>query len=260
MADDWTALAGPLHPWSLGAGPRVVLVHGFTQTGQSMRPLAARLSQAGRECVVVDLPGHGDAADVAADLPRTAAMLAQSPGRAIYVGYSLGGRACLHLALRHPEMVERLVLIGANPGIEDPAERAARREADEQAATRILQVGVQVFLQEWLSQPLFAGLNVTARDRAERLRNTPQGLATSLRLAGTGAHDPLWPRLGKVTVPTLVLAGEFDDKFSRIGQRVAASVQRGSFASIPGATHAAHLQRPNAVAATIDHWLSTEPA
>lgn len=260
MTDGWTPRAGLLHPWAFGAGPRVVLVHGFTQTGQSMRPLAARLSQPGRECVVVDLPGHGDAGDVYADLPRTAAMLAQSTGKAVYVGYSLGGRACLHLALRHPEVVERLVLIGANPGIEDPVERAARREADEQVAQRILHVGVQVFVQEWLSQPLFAGLTLTARDRADRLRNSPEGLATSLRLAGTGAHDPLWPRLGKIAVPTLVLAGEFDDKFTRIGQRVAAAVQRGSFAAIPGATHAAHLQRPNAVAATIDHWLSTEPA
>lgn len=261
MADepgDWAPLGGTLPAWSLGDGRRVVLVHGFTQTARSLKPLASLLHRPGRQCVVVDLPGHGDAAGVAADLPATADLLAACTGRATYVGYSLGGRACLHLALRRPETVEGLVLIGANPGIDDPAERAARREADERLAERIVEIGVPAFLDEWLAQPLFAGLDEREAERADRLGNTAEGLAASLRLAGTGVQEPLWSRLGELTVPVLVLAGELDQKFSAIGQRVAAAVRHGSFVAVPGATHAAHLQRPDAVAAAIERWLAGE--
>ena len=56
--------------------------------------------------------------------------------RAAWLGYSMGGRYALHVALRHPELVRRLVLVSATGGIDDPAERAARREGDEALADR----------------------------------------------------------------------------------------------------------------------------
>src|SRR5918994_6072055 len=87
-----------------GAGDRLVLVHGFTQTGRSWDRVAASLSD-GWEVVTVDAPGHGDSAAVRADLPAAAAMLGTAGGAATYVGYSMGGRLCLHLALAPPAPV-----------------------------------------------------------------------------------------------------------------------------------------------------------
>ena len=84
---------------------RIVLVHGFTQTASSWRPTVARLTASlgpGVDIVALDAPGHGDHGDVRADLPTGAAMLAAEGGRATYVGYSMGGRLCLHLALAFP--------------------------------------------------------------------------------------------------------------------------------------------------------------
>ncbi len=186
-----------LHATVTGSGPRVVLVHGFTQTSASWADIAAELA-ADHEVVAVDLPGHGGSGP-ALDLWATADELVATGGPATYVGYSLGGRVALHAALAHPEAVQRLVLLGATAGIDDAAERAARRAADETLAASIEQHGVDAFLQQWLALPLFAGLPKEAAGLDERRANTVEGLAASLRLAGTGTMDPpLWSRLGEL--------------------------------------------------------------
>lgn len=252
---DWRRLTGPLAAHVTGSGPRVVFVHGFTQTGRSMIELAERVTRFGHQAVIVDLPGHGESSNVRADLRRTADLLAATAGPAIYVGYSLGGRVCLHLALMSPHVVRRLALIGATPGIVDDDERAARRTADERLAQHIVEVGVEQFIDEWVAQPLFAGLEMSDDDRRDRLGNTPTGLADSLRLSGTGTQLSLWDYLVSLNMPVLALAGELDTKFVPIAERIAASVPDGTFGQIHGAGHAAHLQQPVQVATRLEIWL-----
>jgi len=205
---------------------RLVLAHGFTQTAGSWAVLAPVLRRliGGAEIVAVDLPGHGAATAVRADLWGSADHLVAHGGRATYVGYSMGGRVALHAALAHPSDVERLVLIGATAGIDDPNDRAARRAADEELADRIERIGVESFVDEWLANPLFDGLTDVTAMRADRLRNTAAGLAASLRLTGTGTQTPLWDRLGSIAVPVLVLAGARDIKFRALGERLAATL------------------------------------
>ncbi|HEY0518977.1 MAG TPA: alpha/beta fold hydrolase, partial [Ilumatobacteraceae bacterium] len=166
---DWRRLEGPLAAWASGDGPRVVFVHGFTQTSNSWKPIAARLVTEGYESVVVDAPGHGKSTSVNADLREAAAMLSTMFGSSVLVGYSMGGRLCMHAALMHPSAVRGLALLGASPGIADEAERAARRGADDQLADHIIEVGVDAFIGEWTSQPLFAGLRLDEHERADRL-------------------------------------------------------------------------------------------
>jgi 2-succinyl-6-hydroxy-2,4-cyclohexadiene-1-carboxylate synthase len=227
----------------------LVLVHGFTQTGRSWAGIAAALD---REAVSPDLPGHGARADRPAGLWAGARTIGLEGGRANYVGYSAGARHLLHLALLRPDLVERLVLLGATGGIDDPHERAARVAADEALARRIEEQGVARFLDEWLAQPLFAGVPDEGRD--DRLRNTPAGLAGSLRLAGTGVQEPLWDRLAAVACPALVLAGERDEKFRALGERLAGSLGDAAFEVVPGAGHAAHLEQPAAVVDLLRRW------
>jgi 2-succinyl-6-hydroxy-2,4-cyclohexadiene-1-carboxylate synthase len=204
-----------------------VLVHGFTQTAASWRG-------------VLD----GTAVDVEPqdDLWSTAAWLGETAGPGEYVGYSMGGRLCLHLALARPDLVQRLVVLGAHPGLHDPGERAARREADEAWARLIEQEGVDAFLERWLAQPLFAGL----RDPGPRQRD-PDVLTRCLRRLGTGGQEPLWPRLGELAMPVLVLAGDRDDKYVDIGRHTAGAIgANAAFAVVPDAGHAAHLEQPEA--------------
>jgi 2-succinyl-6-hydroxy-2,4-cyclohexadiene-1-carboxylate synthase len=228
---------------------RVVLVHGFTQTGASWESIARVLRADGYDVATPTLPGHGGVP--AADLVTTAATLATDHGPATWVGYSMGGRACLHVALTHPSAVERLVLLGATAGIGDPAERNARRHRDELLATRIEAIGVERFVDEWLAQPMFervppdAGGGADARKRD----NTADGLAGALRLAGTGAQEPLWDRvheIGVLGIPTLVLAGELDGKFKVLAKRLADAIGPSAHTEwVPGAGHAAHLEQPD---------------
>ena len=257
MAADWSPLGGSLGAQRTGSGPRVVFVHGFTQTGESWRTVAEQVAGAGYEVVLVDLPGHGASGNVRADLRRAADLLAATAGQATYVGYSLGGRVCLHLAIMYPHIVERLVLLGATPGIDDDDERAARRTADDALAERIVDIGTAAFLTEWLKLPLFDGLVPSPTDMAARQANTPAGLASSLRLAGTGTQLPLRDRLHELNMPVLALAGERDAKFAPIAQQIANTVVDGEYLAVADAGHAAHLQQPTALAGLLVEWLHT---
>jgi 2-succinyl-6-hydroxy-2,4-cyclohexadiene-1-carboxylate synthase len=103
---------------------------------------------------------------------------------------------------------------------------------------------------------LFATLSVDAADVDDRRRNTPAGLASSLRFAGTGAQEPVWDRVHHIHVPVLVVAGEHDAKFRALGERLTAAIgPHASFAVVPGAGHAAHLEQPDAFAAIVRAWL-----
>lgn len=249
-------------PVPTGAEP-LVLLHGFTQTGTSWGPVVHALE--GRFPIFVpDAPGHGRSTGVQADLWATADLLAGAvPEKATWVGYSMGGRTALHLALAHPDKVLRLVLISTSAGIEDPGQRAARRAADDVLAERIQQEGTERFLAGWLAQPLFATLSSADAGLDDRLTNTPGGLASSLRLAGAGAQGPLWARLGELGasgLPVLLVAGELDHDYRHHAARMAKLI--GSTARtemIVGAGHACHLERPAEVAAAITRFCAAPP-
>ena len=246
---------GPLHAEHLGDGDPLVLLHGFTQTAQCWGPFAERLATH-HALTLLDLPGHGDSADVRADLPLTAELAADAGGRGTWIGYSLGGRVALHVALQRPEVVDRLVIIGATGGLDDSSERAARRSADEILADHIEDVGTDAFLAEWLAQPLFAGLDDDSSCIARRRRNTPAGLASSLRLCGTGTQESLWSRLSEISVPTLVIVGALDSKFTEIGRRLVDAIGgNAQLRVIDDAGHSAQLERPEATADAIETWL-----
>jgi 2-succinyl-6-hydroxy-2,4-cyclohexadiene-1-carboxylate synthase len=248
-----------LHREILGSGPRLVLVHGFTQTGRSWLALATDLAR-DHEVVLVDAPGHGGSSSVRTDLVEGAARLAQVGGTAVYAGYSMGARLALHVAVRRPDLVRGLVLLGGHPGLEDPAERTARRRTDEGLADEIEALGVDAFLERWLAGSLFTGLDPDAAGLEDRRRNTAAGLASSLRLAGTGTQEPLWDRLPALAMPVLVLAGADDEKFTAIGRRMADRIgPNATFAAVPDAGHAAHLEQPAAVVDLIRSWLTATP-
>lgn len=258
----WRPLRGALAAQQLGdeTNVRLVFVHGFTQTGNSWKPVAERIHRdLGHQVTVVDLPGHGDSGHVRADLRRTADLLASAAGPATYVGYSLGGRVCLHLALAYPDMVKRMALLGAHPGIDDDDERFARRRSDEALADEIGEVGVPVFLRDWSALPLFGGFVLPEAEFADRCRNTAEGLATSLRLSGTGTQTALWSRLRELAMPVLTMAGDQDAKFTAIARQMADMVKEGRFRPIHGAAHAAHLQQPDECTAVLEQWMADAP-
>jgi 2-succinyl-6-hydroxy-2,4-cyclohexadiene-1-carboxylate synthase len=232
----------------------LVLLHGFTQTRQSWRRTIAALGGRYR-AIAPDLPGHGHAAErrPASFAACAAYVRALAPGPITLAGYSMGGRIALYAALALPGLVERLILIGASPGLADPAEREARRRADAALADRIEAIGIEAFAAEWGAQPLFSGQDerVAAAAHADRLRNTPAGLAAALRGLGTGVMPPLWDRLGELAIPVSLVVGERDEKFRAIAERMGAAIADGRVERVAGAGHAVQLECPDAVAAVI---------
>ncbi len=239
-----------------GHGAPIVLVHGFTQTRRCWGAVAVDLAH-DHEVIRVDAPGHGGSSEILAGLRTGGRLIADQGGEATYLGYSMGARFCLHLALSNPELVRGLVLIGGTAGIEDPSERAARRAQDLRTAGRIRTEGLAAFLDGWLAQPLFATLPAEAAFRSERLENTVDGLVSSLEHAGTGSQDPSWDRLGRLSMPVLVVAGALDAKFAALAERMASAIGgNATLALVEGAGHAAHLEQPERFLALLRPWLA----
>jgi 2-succinyl-6-hydroxy-2,4-cyclohexadiene-1-carboxylate synthase len=219
--------------------------------------------------IAIDLPGHGrssapsDPARYA--LPRFADDLAAvldalHVDRAAVLGYSLGARAALHFALAHPARVSALILESASPGIDDPAERAARVASDAALADAIERDGVRAFVDRWEQLPLWAsqaGLSTDARGRlrAQRLASDPHGLANSLRGAGAGAEPSVVDRLAALEMPTMFIAGALDPKYVALGRRLASAIPGARLEIVADAGHNVHLERPAAFAELVIGFL-----
>jgi 2-succinyl-6-hydroxy-2,4-cyclohexadiene-1-carboxylate synthase len=230
--------------------PTVVLLHGFSHTGASWGPVTAALPERYR-ALAPDLRGHGCAS--AARPVTLAAVLedisAVAPERFTLVGYSMGGRIALHVAVVLGRRVQRLVLIGASPGIADPARREERRRSDEELAAQIERISIEQFARDWAQTPVLAGqpADVAAAAHADRLRNTPAGLAAALRGLGTGALPSLWERLGALPMPVTLVVGERDDKFRGTAIQMRKRMSRAELAVVASAGHAVHLEAPERV-------------
>ena len=247
--------AARYHYITQGDGPALLLLHGFTGACDNwlphMNPLATR-----HRVIAPDLPGHGQTASGRYTMAQAADDLAAllyelAPAPAHILGYSMGGRLALYLALAHPERVASLVLESASPGLKTEAERRERRERDDALADRIEREGIAAFVDYWESLPLWHSQQQLPGDvrqtlRQQRLRNDPRGLAASLRHMGTGVQPSLWPRLHDIDCPTLLLAGALDAKFVAIAGDMHRTLPRSTFRIIPDAGHTIHLERPRA--------------
>lgn len=251
----------------------LVLLHGFTQTHRSWDALTERLAES-HFVVLPDLPGHGASgvarSRAAMGLERTADAVAElieatCEGRkTAVVGYSLGGRVALALACKRQELLSRLVLEGASPGIESARERKERRARDEALADEIEERGLDWFVGHWEDTPLFATQRGLPREAAEAIRgdrmsNTARGLAASLRAAGPGRMTPLWGKLGNIKIPVLLVAGKEDRKYSQAAEAMHARIPGSVVAEISGAGHCVHLEKPEEFAELVGRFLADLP-
>jgi 2-succinyl-6-hydroxy-2,4-cyclohexadiene-1-carboxylate synthase len=185
-----------------------VLVPGFTQTIASWRGVRRILDES-CEVVALDVPERET-------FDATAVAIGGQGKRAIYVGYSMGGRLTLRLALERPELVQALVLVSSTAGIADEAARHDRIMSDELLAISAERDGVDAFLEKWLAQPLFAGVPPDAPGLRERRGLSEHYLAHCLRVLGAGAMEPMWDRLGELQMPIALVTGTSDAKYEKI--------------------------------------------
>ena len=240
-----------------GTGQPVVALHGFTGRAATWERFAVPAREK-RTLVAVDLLGHGES-----DAPESPEhytfdrfiygleeLLDHLGLRQVcWLGYSLGGRVALGAALSLPHRTAALVLESASPGLATAGERVARVQSDEQLADWIEEVGIERFVDYWENIPLWAGqvrLSEPVRSglRSQRLANRPVGLANSLRGMGTGAQPALHQRMGELSVPVLVLAGEEDTRFAAIAREMHEAIPGSRLEIVEQAGHAVHLEQP----------------
>jgi 2-succinyl-6-hydroxy-2,4-cyclohexadiene-1-carboxylate synthase len=234
-------------------------LHGFTGSKASWVAVRAAFRPT-RRVIAVDLPGHGETVidDGSFDysLARTADLVAETLAAlrlsyADVLGYSMGGRVALQLALAHGERVGRLVLESASAGLATAAARARRRQSDARLAAALARDGIAAFVRRWEALPLFRSLawqpdGVRDGLRRQRLACRPAGLAASLRGMGLGVQPWLGARLGTLAIPVLLVSGEADRKFTRIAERLASRLPLGQHEVIAAAGHIPHLEQPEA--------------
>lgn len=241
--------------------PPLLLLHGFMGRAEDWRAVADTLGDA-HQVMAVNLPGHGPGWTVestaAMDIDACAADIAaqvRAMGLApvSIAGYSMGGRVALYLALRHPDVVYRLILESASPGLDSEEKRASRIAGDEALAGALegMPAGgeaFRAFLHEWYEMPLFASIQRHPEELerliAARLAGcAPALLAASLRALGTGAQPNLWPELPHLAAPTLLLAGEEDRKFRIIAEDMARACPAMAAEVLTGCGHNVHLEQ-----------------
>ena len=262
------APSGITYPvWQRGAGTRLLLLHGFTGSHETWDLIAPQLAD--RHCVAsLDLPGHGRStlpaeqhwsfSTVIADLAWLIAS--KFGGMADVLGYSMGGRFALALAASHPDLVRRLMLESASPGISSEPERLGRQRADELLAGRILDDGIGAFVDSWESLPMWdsqAALTAVTRNRQRRIRlgQTAVGLAANLRATGSGAQPSYWQNLTALTTPALLIAGELDRKFADIATAMHAVIPGSNLEIVANAGHAVHLEQPTRYLQCVSQFL-----
>src|SRR3954469_1684510 len=240
-----------------GSGMTLVVLHGFAGSSASCAPLILELTGL-RRVIAIDIIGHGASSapedpshyvfeQALHDLAEVTAQLGIA--RAAWLGYSMGGRLALGMAVDHPERVSSLILESATAGIQHEKERLQRMEADQELATRIEEVGTEAFVQEWERLPIWESqralpAEVLRFQRVIRLRNRAIGLANSLRGMGQGAQPSYWDRLDEIDVPVLLIPGALDRKFVGIAGQMGIRIANAELAVVPDAGHAVHLERP----------------
>jgi 2-succinyl-6-hydroxy-2,4-cyclohexadiene-1-carboxylate synthase len=242
-----------------GTGRPIAALHGFTLTGAQFEPL----SHAGMEIHAPDLPGHGatvvDPVDPATTIGVLGEWLASFDEPIPLLGYSQGGRMALLAALEYPKIADRLILISASPGIRDEGQRAERRAGDEALAQHIEAVGIDVFLDEWLTGPITGTAHldevVRRRDRLVRMENTARGLASALRGIGQGSQPYVGSRLGDLAMPLLTVSGRADDRYGRLAGEMASASPNGIHRSIEHTGHNVVLEAPDELANVVFAFL-----
>ena len=233
---------------------QVVALHGFTGSGADFDPLRACLTPP-LGLITPDLPGHGSKgpqrrlADYSLAAHMDTISEVATAQQVTLIGYSMGGRLALHWAIAHPERIQRLILIGASPGLATPEERDERRLGDATLAEFIRTRGLEAFFKYWHNQTFFQPMLRLPKDRldpilARRAQNDPEGLAMSLENVGTGTLPSLWHRLNEIRFPVDLVTGEHDVKFSRLAHEMGGHLTKARHSLLEGAGHAVHLEKP----------------
>jgi 2-succinyl-6-hydroxy-2,4-cyclohexadiene-1-carboxylate synthase len=257
------------HIQQCGDGYPLVLLHGFTGDASTWQPFCDSWKHHSR-LFMVDIIGHGKTESpevaeryqmerVVADLYSLLQKL--EIDKVDLLGYSMGGRLALSFAVKHPNLIRKLVLESASPGLKAEGERVDRIQKDQELASFITNNGIHQFVDYWGKIPLFQShenLSVFEQDRMkkQRLRNSVIGLANSLIGMGTGAQPSCWDDLERITCEVLLVTGEHDHKFCHIADEMQQKLKYSEWITIKECGHTIHVEQAEKFGTIVSGFLS----
>jgi 2-succinyl-6-hydroxy-2,4-cyclohexadiene-1-carboxylate synthase len=222
-------------------------------------------------CIAIDLPGHGQSTGLeeadAYTFSGAAAGVVQviketRVNSATLVGYSMGGRIALYVAMHYENACSKLVIESAGAGISEDSERKRRLAADRGRAKELAQGRFEDFLRTWYCQPIF---QTVAEDSErlevliqQRLLNDPKELARAMSGLSLGVQPSLWHQLPELFIPVLLIAGDKDSKYKDIVQSMGELMPRGRVVIVSGAGHNVHQEQPVLVSDRIKEFVLEE--
>lgn len=247
-----------------GAGPVVVLLHGFPLS-RAMWTEQVKALSASHRVIAPDLRGHGESPapdgaytmeSMADDVVELLDGLGINDSVALG-GLSMGGYVSLALALKYPDRVRALMLLDTKAEADSPEAADAR----EKSAREVLEAGNPGSVVEAMVPKLFAEATIKGNpalvDSFRSLMNKTPAAGVAGALRGMAVRPDQTGRLGEIKVPSLVIVGEHDAITPPEGARnMAAALPASQFEVIPGAGHLSPRENPEAVNAVILKFLS----
>ncbi len=223
----------------------VLLLHAGIADRRMWAPQVEALTAAGHRAVVPDLPGFGEVPLEPGTIAYVDYAASLLDGPATVVGCSFGGRVALELAVARPDLVDRLVLVGAGLGSWEWSESAQAGFAEEEEALERgdLPAAAAQQARMWLADD--AAPEVRELTEAMTIRSYEQQLPVEGKVRAVWPERSADSRLGEIGAPTLVVVGSEDvDDIKAMAERLAAEIPAATLETIEGAGHLPSLERP----------------
>jgi 2-succinyl-6-hydroxy-2,4-cyclohexadiene-1-carboxylate synthase len=247
----------------------IFMLHGFTGSLNDFRNISERINP---EYTIagIDILGHGksdspedtslySASDTSAQLQRVINEFTSE--KIILAGYSMGGRAAVSFAVNYPSLLNGLILESCNPGIEDAHERELRVMQDSKIISILESSSMEEFTGFWMNLDIFSSqkklpVEIQEAIKNAKLKNNKTGLINSLKGFGTGIMPSYLKELRNINIPTLIISGDLDKKYSSICAKMAGRIPVCKHINIPGAGHNTHLEQPEQYITAVNEYLS----
>ncbi len=241
-----------IHYEASGAGPAILLSHGYGATSQMWAGQRDLLS-ADHRLIVWDMRGHGltdspddpscySEAETVADM--AAILDAEGVDDAVIGGLSLGGYMSLAFNVAYPERTRALMLFDTGPGYNNPKAREGWN------------TGMAIPRAEALERDGLAALGGSEEVRVSTHRSAA-GLARAARGMLAQFDNRIIQSLSNIDKPTLVLVGENDEPFLAGTDYMANKIPGSTKAVIPNAGHAANIDNPTDFNDAVASFLSS---
>jgi 3-oxoadipate enol-lactonase len=259
--------AAVLHHAVRGDGPPVLFVHAGIADSRMWDGFAERLVAGGHRTIACDLRGFGRSPLTPGVVSNAADLLALLDHlgleRAAVVGASFGGLQALDLALRAPDRVSALVLLGSVLDEFDASAELDAFDAAEEAAVEAgdLDAATEANVRFWIERPgerPAEDVDPAVLDLVRTMQRAAFAAQMDVDAALDAPDPPVARRLADVAMPTLVVVGADDvADFVALARRLAHGIPgAGPVVTIARAAHLPALERPAETAAVVLDFLA----